>query len=227
MYMSRIRLKPEAAENRDFWRSFGGEYQTHNLIWSLFTDGPDRERDFLYRQELTGSVPTFYAVSERKPVNRGGMWLIESKEYAPVLREGQRLEFVLQANPVRTKRDENGRYHRHDVVMNAKKRLQEDLLPASEMPSQQEIIQEAGFAWLASRSEKHGFSVLNGEVRADGYRQMRFYKKKGQRPIQISTIDFTGLLTVIEPEAFLHALLTGIGSAKGFGCGMMMIRPAR
>ncbi|MDG6249203.1 type I-E CRISPR-associated protein Cas6/Cse3/CasE [Methanocalculus sp.] len=225
--MSRITLKVEATENRDFWRSFGGEYHAHNLIWSLFTDGPDRERDFLYRQELAGNVPTFFSVSEREPVNRGGMWLIESKEYAPILREGQRFNFVLKANPVRTKADEKGGHHRHDVVMNAKKRLQEDLLPASEMPSQQEIIQEAGFAWLASRSEKYGFSVLNGEVRADGYRQMRFYKKKGKRPIQISTIDYTGLLTVTEPEAFLNALFTGVGSAKGFGCGMIMIRPAR
>jgi len=227
MYLSRIRLRPEAAESREFWQSLRGEYQAHHLVWSLFTDGPDRERDFLYRQEFSGSVPTFYAVSERKPVNRGGMWMIESKEYAPVLSEGQRLEFVLQANPIRTKRDEKGGHHRHDVVMDAKTRIQEEGRPASEIPSQQEIVQVAGFAWLATRGEKHGFSVQAGEVRADGYRQMRFSKKKGQRPIQLSTIDYTGLLTVTDPEVFRQALFSGIGPAKGFGCGMLMVRPAR
>jgi|BioPla2DNA2_1021312.scaffolds.fasta_scaffold05578_8 CRISPR system Cascade subunit CasE len=225
MYLSRIRLRPDAAGKSEFWRNFGSEYQAHRQIWELFTDGPDRKRDFLYRQETFGSMPTFYAVSEREPVNRGGLWHIESKIYEPVLREGQRLAFVLRANPIRTKCDEKGRHKRHDVVMDVKTRLKQQGRPRASWPLEPEIVQRAGFAWLATRGEQCGFDVRDGEVRADGYRQQRFFKQGKSKPIQFSTIDYTGLLTVIEPEAFLVALFNGIGPAKGFGCGMMMVRP--
>jgi len=225
MYLSRIRLRPDAPEKSEFWRNFGSEYQAHRQIWELFTDGPERKRDFLYRQETFGSMPTFYTVSERKPVNRGDLWHIDPKKYDPVLWEGQRLAFVLRANPIRTKRDEEGRHKRHDVVMDVKMRLKQQDQPRASWPPEPEIVQQAGFAWLAARGELCGFEVRAGEVRADGYRQQRFFKQGKSKPIRFSTIDYTGLLTVIEPEAFLNVLFTGIGSAKGFGCGMMMVRP--
>ncbi len=225
MYLSRIRLKPDAAERSDFWRNFGSEYQAHRQIWELFTDGPERKRDFLYRQETFGSMPVFYSVSERKPVNRGNLWDIEPKIYEPVLREGQRLAFVLRANPVRTKRDEEGRHKRHDVVMDVKMQLKQQGRPRASWPPEPEIVQRVGFAWLAARGERSGFEIRDGEVRADGYRQQRLFKQGKSKPIRFSTIDYTGLLTVIEPEAFLKVLFTGIGPAKGFGCGMMMVRP--
>lgn len=210
----------------EFWRDFGSEYRAHRQIWELFTDGPERKRDFLYRQETFGSMPTFYAVSERKPVNRGGLWHIESKTYDPVLREGQRLAFDLRANPIRTKCDAEGKHHRHDVVMEVKRKLKQQDPPRTSRPSEPEIVQQAGFVWLATRAELQGFEIKAGEVRADGYRQQRFFKLGKSKPIQFSTIDYTGLLTVTDPEAFLKMLFTGIGPAKGFGCGMVMVRPA-
>jgi CRISPR system Cascade subunit CasE len=60
----------------------------------------------------------------------------------------------------------------------------------------------------------------------DGYIQHRFVKPKKKQMVQISTLDFTGLLTVTDPERFTTALFNGIGPAKGFGCGLMMVRPA-
>lgn len=226
MYLNRIQLKPDAAGKSEFWRNFGSEYQAHRQIWELFTDSPERERDFLYRQETFGSMPTFYAVSEREPVNRGGLWHIESKTYDPVLRQGQRLAFVLRANPVRTKCDEKGLHHRHDVVMEVKTRLKKQDPSGMSWPPEPEIVQQTGFAWLATRGERCGFEVGDGEIRADGYRQQRFFKQRKSKPIQISTIDYTGLLTVTDADAFRKTLFSGIGPAKGFGCGMMMVRPA-
>ncbi|MDD4566787.1 MAG: type I-E CRISPR-associated protein Cas6/Cse3/CasE [Methanoculleus chikugoensis] len=226
MYLSRMRLRPDAAGKRDFWQMMGSEYRAHHMVWDLFTDGPDRERDFLYRVEEAEGMPTIYSVCEREPVNRGGMWRIETKPYDPVLRPGQRLAFVLRANPVRTKRDEKGKHHRHDVVMEAKTRLKQQGRPREEWPPEPEIVQQAGFAWLATKGEANGFSVAAGEVRADGYIQRRFRKRKGRQEISISTIDYTGILTVTEPETFKATLYNGIGAAKGFGCGLMMVRPA-
>jgi len=226
VYLSRIRLRPDAAEKREFWQMMGSEYQAHHMVWDLFTDGPDRERDFLYRVEDIGGLPTIYAVGRREPVNRGGMWTIETKSYDPILSRGQRLAFVLRANPVRTKCDEKGKHHRHDVVMEAKTLLKQQGRPREEWPPEPEIVGQAGFAWLATRGEANGFTVAEGNVRADGYTQRRFRKRKGRHDISLSTIDYTGILTVADPEKFKATLYTGIGPAKGFGCGMMMVRRA-
>ncbi|NLB00722.1 MAG: type I-E CRISPR-associated protein Cas6/Cse3/CasE [Methanomicrobiales archaeon] len=226
MYLSRIRLRPDAAGKREFWQMMGSEYQAHHMVWDLFTDGPERERDFLYRMEESEGMPTIYAACEREPVNRGGMWVIETKPYDPVLRTGQKLAFVLRANPVRTKRDEKGKHHRHDVVMEAKTRLKQQNRPREKWPLEPDIVQQAGFAWLATKGEANGFSVTEGDVRADGYTQRRFRKRKGRHDISLSTIDYTGILTVVDPDLFRTALFDGIGPAKGFGCGLMMVRPA-
>ena len=87
-----------------------------------------------------------------------------------------------------------------------------------------EIMQQAGFEWLAQKGEATGFSICAEDIRADGYLQHRFEKTKGNYEIRISTLDFTGLLTVTDPDLFVRALFYGIGPAKGFGCGMMMIK---
>jgi len=224
MYMSRIRLKPNASENKDFWRSLGNTYQVHRLLWSLFADDPERNRDFLYHYENTKQLPTFYSVSDRMPEDHSGGWDIESKFYEPILNVDQKLSFSLCANPIRTKRDDSGKQHRHDVIMNAKNQLKQEGVPKGEWPSEAEIVQNVGFEWLARKGEQYGFSVGEHEVRADGYRQERFYKAKGKHHVNISTVDFNGLLTVTDPERFQNALYRGVGPAKSFGCGLMMVR---
>ena len=41
-----------------------------------------------------------------------------------------------------------------------------------------------------------------------------------------STLDFEGMLTVINPASFLPAIARGFGAAKAYGCGLMLIRRA-
>ncbi len=209
-----------------FWSRVQDAYHAHSLIWDLFSDGPDRERDFLFRQEAHQGLPAFLTVSERPPSSRNGTWTVESKPYAPVLREGVRLGFALRANPVRTVQDAAGRHHRHDVVMDAKRRFSE-AAPGQPRPPQPEFVREAGLAWLAGRAEKNGFTFAPGEVTVDGYAQLRLNKERGTAPIRLSTIEFGGLLTVTDPERFQAALASGIGPAKGFGCGLLLVRPAQ
>ncbi|MBE0521677.1 MAG: type I-E CRISPR-associated protein Cas6/Cse3/CasE [Candidatus Methanoperedenaceae archaeon] len=222
--MSRIRLQPDASENKDFWQSLGDTYQIHRVLWSLFADDPQRKRDFLYRYEKSENLPTFYCVAERIPEDMNGVWNIESKHYEPILHVDQRLSFSLCANPIRTKRDDDKKQHRHDVVMNAKNQLKQEGIPRGKWQSEAEIVQKHGFEWLARKGEQYGFRVSEQEVRADGYHQERFYKARGKHIVNISTIDFTGLLTVTDPERFKDALYGGIGPAKGFGCGLLMVR---
>ena len=75
-----------------------------------------------------------------------------------------------------------------------------------------------------ARAEKYGFAINLDQIRADGYRQHRFFKKRGSRPVQFSTLEFNGTLTVIKPDVFMTALYKGIGPAKAFGCGMLLVK---
>ncbi len=221
MLISRVRLRSDAAEKKEFWEHVDSAYHTHSLIWDLFTDGPERKRDFIYRQDAVHGLPAFFCVSKRAPNDRKGIWIVEPKPYAPVVKKDQVFSFVLRANPIRAKRDDEHKQHRHDVVMEAKTRLKEK---QGGLPLEADIVQEAGFVWLAQKGEANGFSIRGEDIRADSYLQHRFKKTKGNHEIRISTIDFTGLLTVTDPDAFIRALFAGIGPAKGFGCGMMMIK---
>jgi len=221
MLISRIRLRPDAAEKKEFWEAVDSAYHMHSLVWDLFADAPDRKRDFIYRQDMVHGLPAFFCVSDRAPNDRKGIWLVESKPYAPVVKKDQVFSFVLRANPIRAKRDDEHKQHRHDVIMEAKTRLREK---PGVLPQKADIVQQAGFVWLAQKGEAHGFSIRAEDIRADGYLQHRFKKTRGNHEIRISTLDFTGLLTVTDPDQFVRALFTGIGPAKGFGCGMMMIK---
>ncbi len=222
MYFSRIELNRGAVKVRDLVRVSGVDgYQIHRHIWSLFADGPDKHRDFLYRQETIQGWPKFYTVSERPPVDPSGLWSVAEKTYDPRLKPGERLMFSLRVNPVRTKQDIENRHHRHDVVMEAKKRHAQESGGKPPIPLS-ELIQEEGTAWLVSRAEKYGFTVEPRSLRVDGYQQHVLYRKPGK--ITFSTLDFNGILTVTDPELLIEGLFHGIGPAKGFGCGLMMVK---
>ncbi|MDQ1253808.1 MAG: system Cascade subunit CasE [Euryarchaeota archaeon] len=223
-------MKPEAAANKEFWKlamDLGDNYRIHRAIWLLFAKDPDKKRDFLYRQDEKGGFPSFYIVSEHAPEKNSDLWSIESKKYTPSLFPGQKLVFSLRANPIVTRWDDNGKHQRHDVVMDAKTRMEKEGIPENRRPQVTDIVQKEGVEWLKKKGEINGFEVSEGQVIATGYCCNRFFKPKGKHSVNISTIDFSGILTVTNTEAFTDALYRGIGPAKSFGCGLMLVRPAR
>jgi CRISPR system Cascade subunit CasE len=194
-----------------------GEYGVHKAVWDLFADTPDRERDFLYRKSA-GPAPAFTIVSQRLPLAGHPAWRLASKPYNPDLALGDRLAFSLRANPVRSVRGEDDKQSRHDVVMDLKTRQRE--APARQ--SLPELMEEAGKAWLLARAPFWGAEVDPASLRVDGYCQWVFYKK--ERRVKFSTLDFEGALAVKDPERFLEVLYSGVGPAKAFGCGLLLVR---
>jgi CRISPR system Cascade subunit CasE len=63
--------------------------------------------------------------------------------------------------------------------------------------------------------------VDEDRLRVDGYSTWR---QHGGTGIALTTLDFEGVLEVVDPGSFLSSLLGGIGPAKAFGCGLMLIR---
>lgn len=122
----------------------------HRLLWGLFGDGPDRRRDFLWRQD---GPRRFYVLSHRRPVP-SGLLECESRAFAPDLAAGDRLAFLLRANATKSlsPRDATVRGQRVDVVM--------DALPPSgpeRTAARLEVAARVGVEWLERQGTAAGF----------------------------------------------------------------------
>jgi len=220
MFLSRIRPARGSEQLRRLAHvAGGGQYRIHQALWNLFEPDPEASRDFLYRQEGQADELAFLVLSTRKPGTDEGLWHIQTKPYAPKLQSGQRLAFSIRINPVVKRRDDAGRQHRHDLVMDLKKNEPDSA------ETQAERVQIAARQWLGARQSQCGFELAEGSVIGEAYRQWRFAGKGGNR-ITFSSIDCSGRLVVSDTDRFESALMKGIGPAKAFGCGLLLIRPA-
>jgi CRISPR system Cascade subunit CasE len=216
MFLSRLSLADAAAQSPDFWRAFGSEYSLHRAVWDLFADRPDRSRDFLYRLDSRNGRPLLWTLSSREPCAPPGLWRIETRALSPRLRPGDLLEFNVRVNPVVTR---DGK--RHDVVMDRKLRTGWKTAPPAEREPQAAVVQEALTEWLSARASRLGAQARS--LRADGYRVSRFPKPSGKE-VQLGVCDLSGVLEIVEADRFVDLWRTGLGPAKGFGCGLMLIR---
>ncbi|TCP41356.1 type I-E CRISPR-associated protein Cas6/Cse3/CasE [Rhodovulum marinum] len=222
LYLSRIRLSrsPSAqALSGLLMPTEAGPRRSahHGLLWAAFADGPNRRRDFLWREERDG---TFLTLSERPPLAMDLFEPHEVKEFAPVLAPGQMLDFVLRANATRTKRDGKRRV---DVVMDALHAIPQGARAAARMG----VAGREGAAWLARQGEAAGFKVVRAA--AGDYSTVALSDHRGPRKgqPQFGILDLEGRIEVTDPDAFLARLARGFGRAKAFGCGLMLIRRAQ
>lgn len=205
-----------------------GAYEEHQWLWRFMPAPEGTPRGFLFRRRDAEGSPRYYVVSKREPVPPTTAWRVQSQRYEPRLRVGDRLGFELRANPVVTKVDAVGKRARHDVVMQEKKKLLNERgiarwsdWTSDDRPDLTELIYRTCAEWLRSRADRLGVDFFGDGLIAEGYTQHR-----GRRgDLRFSTVDFGGSFTVVDPAALLNALHNGVGHAKAFGCGLLLIRP--
>ena len=209
MWISRIKMDLEKFSKTQF-KPINDLYDEHKLIWRFFVDQPLGTRPFLYRRE---NQTTFIIVSNILPVNFSDVWVLESKPYNPVLRIGQQLKFTIRVNPIISHCDSS---KKHDVKMDA---IFQKRLANIARKTHQEELQTSVSKWLIQRQSINGFEVVEELISVDEYLQHRIKEKE----IPISTCNISGKLVVIDPDKCKHLLFNGIGKAKGFGCGLMLV----
>lgn len=92
-------------------------------------------------------------------------------------------------------------------------------------------VDQALVNWMIKQGERCGFELLVGD---DGLPKLQnsAYVWHGlqQKAVKkaeksgFSSVDFSGELQITDVEAFRQTLFTGLGRAKAFGCGLLMVR---
>lgn len=227
MYFSLI-TPAEGRVHEALQQRVDGPYADHQWLWRWFPAPAGSARDFIFRRHADGELLRYYAVSKRSPAELEGAWRVQVREYAPVIKTGERFSFELRANPtVRHGRD--GKSKRHDVVMEAKKKLLAerglsrwaDWLDDGAKPELAALVQQSCGDWLARRGESLGFEPVPESLIVEAHEQ---HRERADQSMQFTTVDFSGELRVTDAQAFRLALLSGVGSAKGMGCGLLMVR---
>ncbi len=146
------------------------------------------------------------------------------------LRNGQTVSFSLRANP--TKRI--AKPLKGDDVMKGKRvallREEEQLDWLVRKGNEREKGRPGGFKILAKEIQEQ-----NGEIRRlvrvntapegkqTGYKKDEKGERCGHQMTQLA-VRFHGLLRITDPDAFRETLIRGIGPAKAFGCGLMLVK---
>ena len=222
LFLSRISLRadPSVATLAPILFDTPGRHRSEasrRLMWTLFADHPDRTRDFLWRED---DARRFYVLSNRPPEDRHALFTVETKAFEPALSAGDRLMFSLRANAtVSRPRGDKRAGKRDDVVMAAL-----SAIPKGERAgARREIIRREGLAWLRRQGNAAGFDFDEPDVAVDGYEPLAI-RGAGDNALRLSVIEFDGLLTVREPDAFMARLAGGFGRGKAFGLGLMLVR---
>lgn len=225
MYLSRIHFTPQGIRKQCRQGIVGNVFREHQMIWGLFDNAPDQQRDFLYRREdKPGEVPFYYVLSERQPMISNEKLIVETKPFEPCLQAGDHLQFLLRVNAVVTRKadDNSKRRIRRDIIEACIDQCRLHFSTKDEWPSKSEIHQGVATCWLGRQGEKHGFELLNCMVMSHNFHKVR--KPGDHNPRHFTSLDVRGDLTVTAPDAYLAALKQGIGRSKAYGCGLMLVR---
>lgn len=210
MYLSKLTLDPRS---RQVQAELSNSYQMHRTLMHTFPDETkDRER-VLYRLETNRTPPHLVLLLQSKlrpewsALEQMG-YLLQStqvKAFDPQFHVGQVLAFRLRANP--TKRLKSSRDDKLGKRVG---------LYRSEEQEQ----------WLVRKASLHGFSVLSVQV-AGLADQFAFKAEDGRRmKVTHHGVGFDGVLEVGDVGLFTQAVIGGVGSAKGFGFGLLSLARA-
>ena len=195
----------------------------HRLVWTLFADDDDRERDFLWRND----DGQFLILSERRPEDGHGLFELRTKLFEPRLSPGDRLGFRLRVNAVVTRTERVGegeRRRRYDLVMDRLLRQESEGASKHDRGARRPAAaREAAEVWLQRQGEQHGFALETLE--SSLYRTVRLHRSKGADG-SLGVLDLDGVLIVRESDRLLAAVANGFGKAKAFGYGLMLLRRA-
>jgi len=221
MYLSQLILNPAC---RLVQRDLTRPYEMHRTLSHAFPQGEthvardtDDAAGILFRVDQQEGAISVLVQSKTAPDwawlaeqhdSRGYHYLsrpVASKAVSIELAEGQILAFRLRANPTKRLSAGKGNIGRRVGIYD----------------------EEGQLAWLARKGEQHGFRMLQAQVSRDDKIEIeKAIERDGKvHKLELLSARFDGVLQVTDPDKLIQAVETGIGSAKGFGFGLLSLAP--
>lgn len=210
MYLAEMRLDARQAARRRLFDL----YAWHRAAWAAFQGRPKSGRCFLMRVDMLPEGRfRMLLLSEERPSRPE--WCAEEdwrmREIPADFLEQDLYEFDIVANPTKkvARQDAEGRRlknGRRVVLTRESERLD----------------------WLRRKGRCHGFEVLEDPPPTIVGVTNHYFAKRREGGTQYGLhvgVRFRGVLRVTDREAFREAFRKGIGSAKAFGFGMLVLRP--
>lgn len=210
MFLSKLLLNPRS---KQVMNEINDPYQMHRTILNAFYNGNEKSGRVLFRVEISKRSPdiTLLVQSEREPdwkkiVDKFPAYLSEKEnkyEYKKItlsFSNGQRLRFRLRANPTVKKITDGKKNGKRVGILDEQEQKE----------------------WMKRKARAGGFKLIDCTVVDEGF----VNSQKNSRNLTFLSVKFEGFIEVTETEKFLNCLKSGIGSAKGFGFGLLSIAPA-
>ncbi len=186
-------------------------YAWHQRLWQCFPGEPDRDRDFLTRVDMLEGGFRLWLLSPRRPTRPP--WCppecFEVKEIAETFLSHQHYAFDLRANAVKClvqRNDQGERLRRGKRV---------PLIDPQELR-----------AWIDRKAEQGGFCIVDDRPLEIGPMVKRHFRKFDHAACH-GGVEFRGILEVTDRPQFQTTYYTGIGSAKAFGFGLLLLSPVK
>lgn len=222
-WLARLQIDAETARAD----KISDSYTWHERLWECFPDAPDSKRDFLTRIDQLENSFQVWILAKRKPVCP--KWCppdgFAMNEISPSFLSHRYYAFDLRANP--TKRilqlDDNG------TRKSKGKRVA--LIKYAELRDW--IVQKGR---IRCRDKDTGLDVSGGfrileekpleiSPMVESYFSKEDKKKGGVYMGFHGGVQFRGTLEITDRDRFSETYQSGIGSAKGFGFGLLLLAP--
>lgn len=177
-------------------QGLGDPYTLHQWIWDVLPDDPDARRDFLFRSDIKDGVLRILLLSERMPSQHGAVEWKTTEVSGTFLGHGV-YRFQLRANPTFRRASDHKRLAIFDEVK----------------------IHE----WFTRKFADAGCELQELETTAP--KKLHFRKSAGAHLGTVYSVDTSGILIVRDESRFRAAFDAGIGPAKGFGFGLLLLQP--
>lgn len=240
MYMTQFPINLTLRETRSILAS---PYRLHAAIAGCFTpqEGGLLESRVLWRIDdvpnggknlliVSPDIPDLRGLNEQIGWETKRWKTADYESFLEGIQKGQVYRFRLKANPVvsRSKIKDGAGRSKHLSHLT--------LLQQEAWLVGKEAFENAGHSVPeqfpqsdTSRAERAGFAIeanpatdlLNLCVSQS--QKIQFKAGASGRPITLTTVLYDGVLRVLDADKLRHALIAGMGRAKGFGCGLITL----
>ena len=205
MYLSRLHLN--RSRLAVLWAS--NPYRVHQRLMTAC----DHDPRLLFRIEENEGDVTILVQSQNCPDWRAafGDFAVlqtppEQKSFEPALQTEKRYRFRLLANPTAKKTVEREE-EKHKMRIGL-------------------FSEESQRDWLTRKFEQAGAELIECKIVPRGRQYSRKNPAKDENHQTHLAVLFEGILMAHDPERLKSALISGVGSAKGYGFGLLSLAPA-